>query len=304
MPSVESQVSCAEVWCEMTPEFCREYLQASAAIKRLLCAMNPNKFRACEFLMRWHEERGDKVIIFSDNIFALREYAKRLERPWIDGDVKQNERMRWLQQFKSGGKFSTILISKVGDTSIDLPEANVIIQIASHFGARRQEAQRLGRILRPKARSGDTHNAFFYTLISRDTQEMFYSCKRQQFLVDQGYAFRVITELTDFGSGGDLSFSSKTEQLDLLGMVLAASEAEVGLAEEREDHEAARSGGGEDDGFAGGSGFSRRRGSMSEFSGAGSTVYGEVPLRQPQHQKLVKEYEQLKRQTQKQARTK
>lgn len=58
----------------------------------------------------------------------------------------------------------------MGDTSIDLPEANVIIQIASHFGARRQEAQRLGRILRPKARVGDSFNAFFYTLISRDTQ--------------------------------------------------------------------------------------------------------------------------------------
>ncbi len=82
----------------------------------------------------------------------------------------------------------------MGDTSIDLPEASVIIQIASHFGARRQEAQRLGRILRPKARSGDAFNAFFYTLISRDTQEMFYSTKRQQFLVDQGYAFKVITD--------------------------------------------------------------------------------------------------------------
>ena len=104
--------------------------------------------------MRFHEARGDKVIIFSDNVFALREYARRLNRPWIDGDVKQNERMRVLLQFKTGGAFSTVLISKVGDTSIDLPEANVIIQIASHFGARRQEAQRLGRILRPKARQG------------------------------------------------------------------------------------------------------------------------------------------------------
>ena len=72
MPSVESQVSCAEVWCEMTPEFFREYLRASANIQRLLYAMNPHKFRACEFLMRWHEERGDKVIVFSDNVFALK----------------------------------------------------------------------------------------------------------------------------------------------------------------------------------------------------------------------------------------
>lgn len=80
----------------------------------------------------------------------------------------------------------TICISKVGDTSIDLPEANVIIQVSSHFGSRRQEAQRLGRILRPKSytqtdgSNRSSFNAFFYTLVSTDTQEMFYSTKRQQ----------------------------------------------------------------------------------------------------------------------------
>ena len=79
----------------------------------------------------------------------------------------------------------------MGDNAIDLPEANVVIQISSHFGSRRQEAQRLGRILRPKPRSDSAFNAFFYTLVSRDTQEMYYSNKRQQFLVDQGYAFKV-----------------------------------------------------------------------------------------------------------------
>ena len=276
-----AKVSCAEVWCEMTPEFYREYLRSSHAIQRLLYAMNPNKFRSCEFLMRWHEQRGDKVIIFSDNVFALREYARRLDRPWIDGDVKQNERMRWLQQFKSGGKYATILISKVGDTSIDLPEANVIIQIASHFGARRQEAQRLGRILRPKARTGSAFNAFFYTLISRDTQEMFYSSKRQQFLVDQGYAFRAITELTDFGAGEGLSFSTKKEQLDLLGMVLSANEQEVGAADEREEQEERRAAGGEVDDSSSSAGVVRKRGSsMSEFSGAGSKVYAEKTVGQ------------------------
>lgn len=97
----------------------------------------------------------------------------------------------------------TICISKVGDTSIDLPEANVIIQVSSHFGSRRQEAQRLGRILRPKsytAQDGSNRssfNAFFYTLVSTDTQEMFYSAKRQQYLIDQGYTFKIVTNLCD-----------------------------------------------------------------------------------------------------------
>jgi len=288
-----ANVSCAEVWCDMTPEFYREYLSASARVQRLLYAMNPNKFRSCEFLMRSHEERGDKVIIFSDDVYALREYARRLNRPWIDGDVKQEERMRWLQQFKAGGKYATILISKVGDTSIDLPEANVIIQVASHFGSRRQEAQRLGRILRPKARSGDAFNAFFYTLISRDTQEMFYSGKRQQFLVDQGYAFKVITELTEKGLGDGLSFSTKKEQLDLLATVMRVNEDHLNQAEENESNEVARSGGGEGEG-GGGSNVSRKRGSsMGEFSGAGTMVYGERHLLAPEQQKLLKEREKF-----------
>lgn len=97
----------------------------------------------------------------------------------------------------------TICISKVGDTSIDLPEANVIIQVSSHFGSRRQEAQRLGRILRPKSftqtdgSNRSTFNAFFYTLVSTDTQEMFYSSKRQQYLIDQGYTFKIVTNLCE-----------------------------------------------------------------------------------------------------------
>lgn len=84
----------------------------------------------------------------------------------------------------------------MGDNSLDIPEANVLIQISSHAGSRRQEAQRLGRILRAKrgapgsGQEGE-FNAFFYTLVSRDTKEMFYSSKRQQFLIDQGYAFKV-----------------------------------------------------------------------------------------------------------------
>jgi DNA excision repair protein ERCC-3 len=78
-------------------------------------------------------------------------------------------------------------MSKVGDTSIDLPNANVIIQISSHFGSRRQEAQRLGRILRPKKTITTEFNAHFYSIITKNTEEMYFSNKRHKFLVDQGY---------------------------------------------------------------------------------------------------------------------
>ncbi|PIK62436.1 putative TFIIH basal transcription factor complex helicase XPB subunit-like [Apostichopus japonicus] len=181
-----ARVQCAEVWCPMTPEFYREYLNLTSRKRMLLYVMNPNKFRACQFLVRFHEQRNDKVIVFSDNVFALKHYATEMGRPYIYGPTSQGERMQILQNFQHNPAINTIFISKVGDNSFDLPEANVLIQISSHGGSRRQEAQRLGRILRAKkGAAAEEYNAFFYTLVSQDTQEMFYSLKRQRFLVNQ-----------------------------------------------------------------------------------------------------------------------
>jgi DNA excision repair protein ERCC-3 len=100
--------------------------------------------------------------------------------------------MRVLQQFRFNPALNTIFLSKVGDTSLDLPEATCLIQISSQYGSRRQEAQRLGRILRPKKGQTKKCNAYFYSLVSTDTEEMYYASKRQQFLVDQGYEFKVL----------------------------------------------------------------------------------------------------------------
>ena len=131
-----------QVWCETSPEFYREYLTLNSLKKMLLCVMNPNKFRATQFLIRYHERRNDKIIVFSDNVFALKHYAKELKRPFIYGPTSQSERISIIQNFKYNPKVSTIFVSKVADTSFDLPEANVLIQISSHGGSRRQEAQR------------------------------------------------------------------------------------------------------------------------------------------------------------------
>ncbi|KAF6147258.1 hypothetical protein GIB67_013079 [Kingdonia uniflora] len=131
-----ANIQCAEVWCPMTKEFFAEYLKkVNSKRKHAIYVMNPNKFRACEFLIRFHEEqRHDKIIVFADNLFALVDFP-----------------------FKGGN-------------SIDIPEANVIIQISSHASSRRQEAQRLGRILRAKGQLQDRmaggkeeYNAFFYS---------------------------------------------------------------------------------------------------------------------------------------------
>ncbi|CAI4064361.1 hypothetical protein SKDZ_09G0280 [Saccharomyces kudriavzevii ZP591] len=224
-----ANVQCAEVWCPMTAEFYQEYLRETARKRMLLYIMNPTKFQACQFLIQYHERRGDKIIVFSDNVYALQEYALKMGKPFIYGSTSQQERMNILQNFQYNDQINTIFLSKVGDTSIDLPEATCLIQISSHYGSRRQEAQRLGRILRAKRRNDQGFNAFFYSLVSKDTQEMYYSTKRQAFLVDQGYAFKVITHLHGMENIPNLAYASPRERRELLQEVLLKNEEAAGI---------------------------------------------------------------------------
>lgn len=197
-----ANVQCLEVWCPMTKEFYAEYLKHSVVSgqmrrQQLLYILNPRKFRMCEYLMNYHNTRGDKIILFSDDVPALVLYCESLSIPYIYGETPEEERRMHLLAFRTSPHFNCIGLSKVGDTALDIPEANVIIQVSSHFASRRQEAQRLGRILRPKPNPTGGFNAYFYTLISTDTREMFYSTKRQQYLIDQGYTFKVVQDLND-----------------------------------------------------------------------------------------------------------
>ncbi|CAB3407115.1 unnamed protein product [Caenorhabditis bovis] len=229
-----AKVQCAEVWCPMTSEFYSYYLRAQIARKLLLSVMNPNKFRICQFLIKFHERRNDKIIVFSDNVFALKKYAIEMQKPFLYGETSQNERMKILQNFQYNPRVNTIFVSKVADTSFDLPEANVLIQISAHGGSRRQEAQRLGRILRAKKHSTDQFNAFFYSLVSQDTVEMAYSRKRQRFLVNQGYAYKVVNKLPGMEKE-DLKLATKESQLQLLQQVLSASDLDANEEDVKEE---------------------------------------------------------------------
>ncbi|KAL1632626.1 DNA repair helicase RAD25 [Neofusicoccum ribis] len=216
-----AKVICSEVWCQMTTEFYAEYLKAKTVNKKsLLYTMNPRKFQAAQFLIDYHEKRGDKTIVFSDNVYALKAYARRLNKAFIYGGTSNQERQTVLQNFMYNEDVKTIFLSKIGDTSLDLPEATCLIQISSHYGSRRQEAQRLGRILRAKRRNDEGFNAFFYSLVSKDTTEMFYSSKRQAFLVDQGYSFRVITRLQGIENLPGLVYATPQERRELLTDVM------------------------------------------------------------------------------------
>lgn len=220
-----ARVQCAEVWCPMPTEFYDQYLRAPSRKKNLLYIMNPRKFQACQYLINYHESRGDKIIVFSDNVYALKAYALKLNKAYIFGGTSQAERLQVLENFQHNPQVNTLFLSKIGDTSLDLPEATCLIQISSHYGSRRQEAQRLGRILRAKRRNDEGFNAFFYSLVSKDTQEMYFSSKRQAFLVDQGYAFKVITQLANIEKTPGLAFADVTERRELLQKVLVENES-------------------------------------------------------------------------------
>ncbi|RKK96631.1 putative DNA repair helicase ercc3 [Fusarium oxysporum] len=222
-----AKVQCAEVWCSMPTVFYEQYLQVSSRMKRTLAAINPSKFQACQFLINYHEARGDKIIVFSDELYSLKLYAYKLKRYLIYGGTSQEERLRVLDHFRHSPEVNTLFLSKIGDTSLDLPEATCLIQISSQFGSRRQEAQRLGRILRAKRRNDEGFNAFFYSLVSKDTSEMHFASKRQAFLIDQGYAFKVITKLVGIEKTPDLAFRTAAEQRELLQGALVDNETAV-----------------------------------------------------------------------------
>ncbi|CAK0854708.1 unnamed protein product, partial [Prorocentrum cordatum] len=238
-----ARVRCVEVWCEMTRAFFAEYLRGqdekNEHLRRALWTCNPTKLNVCEYLIRFHENRGDKIIVFSDNIFILEEFAKQLGRYYICGKVDMRERMQILSNFADSATCNTIFLSKVGDNAIDIPNANVIIQISAHYGSRRQEAQRLGRILRAKSRSERSlskYNAFFYSLVSRDTQEMYYANRRQQFLVEQGYNYHVLRDQNvDRMSDGGLTYSGEEAQLRLLKQVLESVRSGDGVELEQDE---------------------------------------------------------------------
>ena len=230
-----AKVQCAEVWCPMPTEFYEQYLGASIREQLLFCVMNPWKFQACQYLIKYHENRGDKIIVFSDNVYALETYAKKLMKPFLYGGTSNSERQEILDYFQHSPNCSTLFLSKIGDTSLDLPEATCLIQISAQFGSRRQEAQRLGRILRAKRRNDEGFNAFFYSLVSKDTREMIFSSKRQAFLVDQGYAFKVITQLKDMENMPDLAFTTPESRRELLFKVMADAESKATWKEEEKE---------------------------------------------------------------------
>ncbi|MCW2833274.1 MAG: helicase domain protein [Nocardioides sp.] len=134
------------------------------------------------------QHQGQPTLVIGQYIDQIDELAELLDAPVIKGETPVKERQRLFEAFRSG-ELSLLVVSKVANFSIDLPSAEVAIQVSGSFGSRQEEAQRLGRLLRPKAEGKTAH---FYTVVSRDTVDADFAQNRQRFLAEQGYAYRII----------------------------------------------------------------------------------------------------------------
>ena len=131
---------------------------------------------------------GEQILVIGQYLDQIDEIAQALDAPQITGATPVDEREELYQGFREG-QIPVLVVSKVANFSVDLPEASVAIQVSGSFGSRQEEAQRLGRLLRPK-QSGNT--ASFYTLIARDTIDQDFAQNRQRFLAEQGYSYTIL----------------------------------------------------------------------------------------------------------------
>jgi DNA excision repair protein ERCC-3 len=162
------------------------YAVADSREKIAIAASNPAKIPILKALLEKHRE--DSVLIIGTYLKQLKTVAKECRVPLITGKTSIRQREALFQQLRDG-EIQVLAISKVGNFSIDLPDVNVAIQISGSFGSRQEEAQRLGRILRPKRNGLLAH---FYTLVSQDTREQDFAAKRQLFLTEQGYRYEIL----------------------------------------------------------------------------------------------------------------
>ncbi|MBE3065530.1 MAG: DEAD/DEAH box helicase, partial [Spirochaetes bacterium] len=176
---------CTELRVPMTGDRRMEYALAERRAQFRIAAENPGKnVQVHAILARCPEGR---VLIIGEYLSQLEALAKELSAPLVTGKTPQSEREQLYDRFRRG-EVRRLVLSKVGNFAIDLPDADVLIQVSGMFGSRQEEAQRLGRILRPKP---DGRTAQFYTLVSRDTREEEFAHHRQLFLTEQGYSYRV-----------------------------------------------------------------------------------------------------------------
>lgn len=203
-----AEANCTEVRVALPDQMRMEYAVAEWRHKYRIASENPGKDDIVAALLERY--KGSHVLIIGQYLKQLRQLSKRFGMPLITGATPTPEREDLYNRFRKGEVMQMIL-SKVGNFAIDLPDANVLIQVSGTFGSRQEEAQRLGRILRPKVGHEIAH---FYTLVTRDTRELDFAHHRQLFLTEQGYSYEIKDE-GDFEvtrTAGDLALAANSEE--------------------------------------------------------------------------------------------
>ena len=177
---------CIEVRVTLPEPDRMTYAMAEPEDRYRLSASAPEKLLITEEIVRRHAD--DRVLVIGQYLDQLAELGEHLQAPVITGETPVRERERLFESFRNGDT-RVLVVSKVANFSVDLPEAGVAVQVSGTFGSRQEEAQRLGRVLRPKA---DGRAAHFYSIVTRDTVDADFAQHRQRFLAEQGYAYRIV----------------------------------------------------------------------------------------------------------------
>jgi DNA excision repair protein ERCC-3 len=188
-----AEATCSEVRVALPEPLRMEYAVAEQRHKYRIASENPAKDDIVAHLLDQYTDKH--VLVIGQYLKQLRQLGKRFGIPVITGQTGNAEREDLYHRFRRG-EIRQLILSKVGNFAIDLPDANVLIQVSGTFGSRQEEAQRLGRILRPKS-GGET--AHFYTLVTRNTSEMDFAHHRQLFLTEQGYSYSIADEADVLG---------------------------------------------------------------------------------------------------------
>ncbi|MBO85041.1 MAG: helicase [Deltaproteobacteria bacterium] len=182
-----AEAECVEVRVAMNRAERLEYAGADDRERYRLASTIPEKQNVVEEIMRRHA--GERVLVLGMYLDQLRALSDRLGAPLITGETRQADRDRLFAAYRSGA-VRTLVISRVGNFSVDLPDASVAIQVSGSWGSRQEEAQRLGRVLRPKEAD---NRAWFYTVVTRESVEQKFAERRQRFLAEQGYRYTIET---------------------------------------------------------------------------------------------------------------
>ncbi len=188
---IESQgyiapAECIEIRATLSETERLSYATAEVEEKYRMCATTSTKTKVVQALVEKHAD--DQVLVIGQYISQLDELSEKLGVPVIKGETPVKEREELFAAFRTG-EIKCLVVSKVANFSIDLPDATIAIQVSGAFGSRQEEAQRLGRILRPKS---DGRSARFYSVVSRDTVDQDFAQNRQRFLAEQGYSYKII----------------------------------------------------------------------------------------------------------------